>query len=321
MAAIEFIPVANKKNNKIVYEIKPGGHIKCFVRTSSLGVWQVPPHQYRLYATALTSEQVHEEEEKEVPPAFSFYSQKVNDSFFIFVRLPEGYKKDAPKRYSTIYVLDANLYFSYLNDTIGKLPPSQQPILIGIGYRSFVEMMSLRDRDYTYPAASLSDSFSVSGGGERFYDFIGRELIPLVDKQYRTDTSNRSLMGHSLGGFFILYALYKGVSVGPQLFKNYVAASPSVEYHNQYLARQFEKIGNDNFLPTSALQITLGDVEGMENEGGMLYSDFINSFITSLSDPKFKNIKVQKEVYPGAGHMETALPALYQGLQKVIAYE
>lgn len=318
IAAIEFIPGA-KKTGKIVYEIKPGGRIKSYVRTNSLGVWQVPPHQYRMYVTALTSGEVQEEEEKEIPPAFTLYSQNVNDSFCLFVRLPAGYKKDITRHYPTIYLLDANLYFPYLNDSIGKLPATCQPILIGIGYRDFIKMDSFRDRDYTYPAAALTDSLNLSGGGAQFYDFIAKELIPLIDRQYRSDTGKRCLIGHSLGGYFTLYALYRDISAGTGLFRHYVAASPSVEYHNQYLKWQFEQMDKNSVIPQKTLLVTMGSVEGMEMEGGILYSDGIGSFIRAMSDLKSKDIQLNREIFQGAGHMETAIPSMYMGLQKVIA--
>ena len=39
-----------------------------------------------------------------------------------------------------------------------------------------------------------------SGGAPAFLDFLEHELIPFIDRTYRTNTSDRGLLGHSLGG-------------------------------------------------------------------------------------------------------------------------
>lgn len=314
VVAIEFIP--SHKNSKVVYEIKPGGRVKSFVRSSSLGLWQVPPHQYRMYVTALGSNKEQEAEEKEITPSFTLFSKEVNDSFSIFVRLPDGYAHATHTTYPLIYLLDANVYFGYLADSIGKTK-GIQPILIGIGYKDFARMDSLRNRDYTYPDALSSDSFVVSGGGAKFYDFLSVELIPLIDKKYRTDKDKRTLMGHSLGGYFTLFALYKDLSERKATFSNYIAASPSVEYHHQYLLTQFRT------LHAAAEQknvfIAWGALEDIGLEEVVNYSHMVNACIKVIAD--IKNTQLQKKLYPQADHMETALPAFYQGLAPAMMFD
>jgi predicted alpha/beta superfamily hydrolase len=64
--------------------------------------------------------------------------------------------------------------------------------------------MTLRARDFT-PTRTSGDPNS--GGAPAFLDFLEHELIPFIDRTYRTNTSDRGLLGHSLGGLFALYAL------------------------------------------------------------------------------------------------------------------
>jgi len=314
VAAIEFIP-DGKKNNSIKYEIKPGGHIKSFVRTSSLGIWQIPPHQYRMFVTALVSDDVktREEDETDMLPNLHLFSKAVNDSFSIFVRLPKNYENNKGRKYKTIYMLDANLYFSYVNDSLDNTS-GIQPILLGIGYSNFGKMDSLRNRDYTYPLALASDSFNISGGGDRFYEFINKELVPYIDSAYRTDKTCRTLMGHSLGGYFTLYALYRDLERGSSIFKNYVAASPSLEYHDQYLQKQFEKVQINTNTAHKTVCITWGSLEENDIEQPT-YVGIMNSFVSLAHSDKFKNIKFTQYIYPGAGHMETAISSFYFGIK------
>jgi predicted alpha/beta superfamily hydrolase len=106
---------------------------------------------------------------------FTLYAPAVKDSFFISVQLPDAYNKDSAKSFPVVYMTDANFHFSMLAATLkeyeqgGLLPPL---ILVGIGYRSFQLMDSLRVRDYLYPAALPSDEMTAVGGGKNFDAFI-----------------------------------------------------------------------------------------------------------------------------------------------------
>jgi hypothetical protein len=61
-----------------------------------------------------------------------------------------------------------------------------------------------RVHDLTPPGLSVSGS-SLSEGGARFLDFIERELLPAVDRQWR-GSAPRTLIGHSSGAILATYA-------------------------------------------------------------------------------------------------------------------
>ncbi len=318
VVAIEFIPTG-KKSNQIYYEVKIGGLSKSFVRASSLGEWSVPPAHYRLFITALVAEKNTEQddsEEKESIPTTILFSESVKDSFSIFISLPKDYSKKKNKNFPVIYLLDANVYFDIVVDAMKE--NKSNAILVAIGYKDFITMDSLRNRDYTFPKVAQQNSFPVSGGADNFLTFIRSELLPYIDKTYQTDTSSRTLMGHSLGGFFPLYALKQGMLTNNNSFKNYVAASPSLEYGNNYLIKQFQTIsGNDN-TNQQTLLLTFGAREDSEEGGtGTEGIDNFKSFVTLLASNRFKNIKVKSEVYPTFGHMETAVPTFTKSLQGI----
>ena len=65
-----------------------------------------------------------------------------------------------------------------------------------------------------------------SGGADSFYQFVTQEVIPLVEADYPIDSANRTLMGHSWGGVFGLYSLFRD----PLLYKNYLICSPDLPY-------------------------------------------------------------------------------------------
>jgi hypothetical protein len=308
IVGLEFIP-NGKKGQRTVYEVKPGGRAKSFVRLSSQGEWQLSPAPYRMYITALTGEALQKEpdEEKEILPAFRMYSRNVHDSFSIFVRLPENY--DRSKKYPVIFLLDANFYFSRVSDSIERM--SMQPILVGIGYKDFAVMDSLRERDYTYPPMFKVVS-NITGGGKQFYSFLAEELINQVTSRYSI-SDQRCLMGHSLGGYFVLYALYRDLQEGNNVFSNYCAVSPSVEYNDQYLAHRFEEL-NAGSNQVKQLSISWGQPEESEREGNIMYGDALHDFIKVITSDKFRQLKLSTETVPNAGHLEAALPGFYRGI-------
>ncbi len=150
-------------------------------------------------------------------------SETLERSFHIYVRLPDNY--DASERdYPTIYLLDGGItfpllagYFKYLS--LGREVPDA--VIVGIAYGSDnFETGNLRGTDFT-AAAPDRDHY---GGAPRFQNFLKSELLPFIEKDYRSDPTRRIIFGQSLGGQFVLYsALTK-----PELFWGHIASNPAL---------------------------------------------------------------------------------------------
>lgn len=314
IVAIEFIPT-EKKSNPIYYELKLGGSSKSFVRTSSQGEWAIPPHHYQLFITALVSEKKKQmdDEEKETVPTKILFSERVKDSFSIFISLPKDYGKKQ-QTLPVIYLLDANVYFDIVANTMAE--NKTNAILVGIGYSDFIKMDSLRERDYTFPKASSQDSLPISGGADKFLAFIKEELIPYVDGNYTTDTNKRTIMGHSLGGYFVLYALKEELIKNQTDITHFVAASPSLDYCDNYLMKEFKHTAIDSSPILKIVSVSFGGKEDSEDGGtATIGIDNFNSFCKLLSEKNTSNIKLKKEIYPTFRHMETAIPTFSSALK------
>lgn len=312
LISLEFIPDAGNDIKQIFYEVKLGGSSKSFFRKTSLGQWTRPPHHYCLYATAITDKNApNEPEDDETPPAFTLKPDFSNEPFSFFVKLPRNYSKNIKQTHPVIYLLDGNAYFDQVANAVDnyvkKKKISVDPIVVGIGYENAYVMDSLRDRDYTYPDALPSDSFKISGQGDKFYNFIRTKLVTYIDSAYRTDQSNRTILGHSLGGYFVLYALNQNLS-DSLVFHNFIAASPSLYYHDHYLAKEIgSSLLYQRNLERIKLYLTMGELEVLENQS----NDF-KIFSKMLTD---KTIRVQTEVYKGLEHMGTAILTFENGIQ------
>ncbi len=319
VVALEFIPTGSK-NDPIYYEIKLGGSSKSFVRTSSHGAWNVPPHHYRLFITMLVSDEKHkaqpnEAEEKETIPSTTLFSESVRDSFFIFIHLPKDYAKKKHQKFPVIYLLDANVYFDMVAAALEE--NHVKAILVGIGYKDFLRMDSLRNRDYLYPKASFAEDLPISGGANAFLKFIEAELMPYIHQTYSADTTQQTLMGHSFGGYFVLYALLESMHQQTKTFENYVAASPSLDYSDKYLLNQFKHMTEHSSGPKD-LFVTYGGKEDSEDGGtGTEGIDNFNLLVTLLSGSSFGNIRLKSEIYPAFGHMETPIPTFTKAVEEI----
>lgn len=134
----------------------------------------------------------------------SVYSNILNENRKLIVSLPKDYETSG-KSYPVLYVLDGienNLIDARL-------------VTYNLGIEMIIVAISNTDRDRDMMPLS-TESYKVKNpGAENFLSFIEEELIPLIDKNYRTD-GERTIRGRSLSGLFIMYAFL----AKPELFSN-----------------------------------------------------------------------------------------------------
>ncbi|MDF2936170.1 MAG: esterase [Paenibacillaceae bacterium] len=147
--------------------------------------------------------------------------------------------------YPVIYLLDAEMCFGTAVEAVRwqtKPPKGYDPaVVVGIGYPPHLERVQERFFDYTTPAdlAKLPDRGSRGpwpplGGADAFLDFIEQELMPAVEARFPVDRSRLAFMGHSMGGFLVLHALFTRKPV----FRTYVAGSPSIWWNGNELLEE-----------------------------------------------------------------------------------
>ena len=158
----------------------------------------------------------------------------------------------------------------------------------------------MRARDFTPTKTSRE---ATSGGAAAFLDFLEHEVIPFVDRTYRTIPSDRGLLGHSYGGLFAIYALEQR----PALFQRIVAASPALSWDNRLLfsaARQ--KLRE---LPSPVrLDISVG---GKDDFG---FDQDTIAFAKLLDELKPAGLDYRFTPYPDENHDSVRLVSLPEGL-------
>jgi len=70
------------------------------------------------------------------------------------------------------------------------------------------------------------------GGGRNFLDFIEKELVSYVDKNFRTEPS-KTLIGHSLGGLLTLNSYIDENSI----FDAYISIDTSIWWDEEMMKK------------------------------------------------------------------------------------
>ena len=99
-----------------------------------------------------------------------------------------------------------------------------------------------RRRDLTGPTDIKYDLKYVSnpGGADNFRKFIKNELVPTINKKYRT-TAKKAIIGESLAGLFVVETFL----LDAEMFDYYIAMDPSLWFNEQYLVKNFETLVQD----------------------------------------------------------------------------
>jgi len=160
---------------------------------------------------------------------FTIEAPQLKTSKKIWIYLPEGYSATAKKKYSVIYMHDAQNLFDKKTSFVGEWNIDEkldslkaQVIVVGIEHgneKRIDELTPFKNEKY--------------GGGkaDEYVDFIVKTLKPYIDKNYQTKTKakNTLIIGSSLGGLVSYYAVLKY----PEVFGKAGIFSPSFWFSNE----------------------------------------------------------------------------------------
>ncbi len=221
----------------------------------------------------------------------------------LHIMLPGNYS-NTNKYYPVVYLMDSQWDFPLATSIYGEqyydgfIPPM---IIVGVTWGGTnPKPDSLRARDYT--PTNLKD-IPQSGGAEKFLSFMKEELFPFIERNYRADKNDRTLMGCSYGGLFTLYALFSH----PEMFQRYVATSPAYMWDNNMLYRAEEKFAANATNPPAKLFMCVGGVETSV--------DGFQKLTKHLQDRKYKTLEFESRVLENTGHSGTKAEGYTRGLQ------
>jgi len=257
----------------------------------------------------------------EIGIADSLYSEVLEEQRDLWIKLPEYYTPDNNKKYPVIYVLDGGVQMRALATVCSYYEGHFLPdmILVGISNRSH------RMRDLTTSQIQMRHGGVVkeeTGGAENFIRFIESELIPYIDSKLPT-TSYRTLIGHSFAGLFTINTLLKH----PNLFANYIAIDPSLDWDEQKLLKEAQlSLQHESFkgkslfvsLSAASLHMQNGEIT-MENvmkdtSDYTLFARSIIEFSKFAENQKQNGLNFSWQHYPNDLHGTVPLPSIRDGL-------
>lgn len=173
-------------------------------------------------------------------------SKVLNREVNVLVYVPDGYDASTTS-YPVLYDLNS-FYFTYDCGTVELLSRiTDIPNMIVVGVPPL---------ERGYVPIPFEERGENPAGADLSIKFFKEELIPFVEKNYRTNAF-RILYGHSVGGLFTMYTLFNH----PDLFTAYVAGSPWFQTNDQYWLKNIEKMAKERNLEDKFLFMTVGKGE------------------------------------------------------------
>ena len=223
-------------------------------------------------------------------------SQILGEERTILVRVPAAYRQP-DTRFPVIYMLDAH--------------PPQNAMMAGLieqqawgGVIPEMIVVGIQNTNRTRDLTPTKTERAGTGGGDKFLDFIEKEVIPLVEKSYRTQPY-RIFAGHSLGGLTAVYAL----ASRPGLFNAYIAASPVLHWDDNFPIKHTEEALKQNKDWNVVLFASIGDEPD--------YVKGFNSYQALLKKANPKKFEYEFQVFKNDNHGSVVLPTYYAGLRKI----
>lgn len=207
-----------------------------------------------------------------------FDSYKLSEKREITIGLPASYEENPNKKYPIIILLDGDYLF---NPFFGALnygaywEDLPETIVVGISQNQNDE----RYDDCTYDEKSGYPS----GKGVQFFEFIGAELLPYIEKKYRV-APFRIIAGHDTTAGFLNFFLYKDAPI----FNGYISLSPELPIEMETRIPEYlSKLSKPIFYYQSSAESDTKDI----NEPIKKLDENIKIVVNPLLNYKYDNFK------------------------------
>ncbi len=232
-----------------------------------------------------------------------FQSEINTSDYTLHINLPESYDRDPTKIYPVFYALDGyrvfgvttHIYQGLWDD--GFIP---EIIIVGITNSGVKAQPTLnRTRDLTPTSIAR---ISTSGGASSFLEVLDKELIPLIEGRYRTDKTNRTLVGTSFAGLFTYYTLF----TQPSLFNNYIIHNATLWWDNAYPYQLEDAFYRNNKSLTANVIFLNSEHNDMPNAIKLQ---------NQLESHSYSNLTLGFRMIENMGHLGGEAEAINQGMR------
>ncbi len=217
-------------------------------------------------------------------------SKQLNEQRPITIQLPPSYFSNTQQTYPVVYRLDGKSYLPLESATLNSLAEAgSAPEVIIVAIENTDRARDLAPTVNQDPRGPVG----VGGGGDQFLNFIELELIPYVNKHYRTH-DYKVLAGASIAGLLTLHAMQSR----PTLFQAHIAYSPAVWWAKRSTAQNVKNFVKSNKEYDNYLYLNIG------NEGGEM-REVYEDFKTTLEGNQPNKFRLVTNTYTNVPHALT----------------
>lgn len=253
-----------------------------------------------IFSCNISYGQTTEEEKNQL---YTLQSNVLNEERGYWISLPASYSQPYSdyKKYPICIVLDGGAHFSTAANTFQFMGGRQMPEMIVVGIKNVS-----RTRDYT-PDKLQTVRKNDFGGGDNFLQFLEEELIPKLDKDFRT-MPFRLLAGHSLGGLLSVHTYMKEQSI----FNAFIAIDPSFGgWDNEKMDNKIAAM-SPNASSRFIYLASANSFDGQEkNEKRHI------RFIEGINEKFNDEIKAEMEYFDDENHQSVPLIAWIHGMKSI----
>jgi len=225
---------------------------------------------------------------------FTLSSEILDEERPIWVYLPDGYGESRDS-YPVFYLLDGDIHFHHVSGIIDILSEySHMPKMILVAVPNVD-----RDRDFL---PTRENGWPPVAAADKFRAFLKKELLPLIDKKYRTRPF-RILCGHSNGGTFCVQTFLED----PDLFTTYIAVCPGLHWDNELLLKQAQKVLKNATFKNKFLYLTTS----ADDEGAIAPT---MDFYVLLESNSLRGLRWHFEFMEKDDHLSAVHPTIYNAL-------
>ena len=191
----------------------------------------------------------------ELESTLSVASKIVTETPDVKIYYPHSYSQNKQQRYPVLYLLDGELNGVLVDSMLKHMSAANgayEHIIVGIE-------SSNRLRDFA-PTVNRDPRGPVGegGNGDKFLDFIEKELIPVINNRFRTNGHN-VFAGHSVAGLLVIHSFQSR----PHLFQAHLAFSPAVWWGEAKTAKETKKYILSNKGIENYLYLNIGNESGL----------------------------------------------------------
>lgn len=242
----------------------------------------------------------------------TIHSTVLNEDRKIYVHCPKLDSSDINKRFPVLYLMDGENHFELLSqyvDYLSRPDVSAMPKIIVVGIPNTERVRDLTPTQSILNYEGKPDTttrYKSSGGNEIFLEFLKKELMPVIDSNYKTQ-QYKLFAGHSFGGMSSINCML----THPDMFDAYIAVSPSFWWDNEYLLKLTEK----KLKSGSTLNKKLFYCDGNEGGSNSFFHKGLLKFDSVIAGKKIVGLDYKYKYYPNEMHMTVPIVAYLDALR------